>query len=207
VPHLTVVIPPGTRKGIIVKRNGVALMGASLGMALPVDPGEHSIVTHFPGGPEHTQKVTVGLGERKRVQVEVPRGGGAESGPGPEAASDREPSSTTPTGVYVAGGLGATGMVVGTVTGLMAMSKKRTVDEYCTGSVCNSEGKSAADSGMALGTVSTVGFGVGAASLVTALVVWLAIPDAVSEEVGRQGWWPAVGGSGQAATIGMGGTW
>lgn len=207
VPHLTIVVPSGAPKGIVVKRNGVALMGVSLGMALPVDPGEHAIVTRLPGGQERTQKVTVRLGESKRVQVEVPAALGSESGPAREASGERESPSATPTGVYVAGGVGAVGVVVGTVTGLMAMSKKETVDDNCSGSVCNSDGKSAADSGMRLGTVSTVGFGVGAASLVTAVVVWLSAPDVVPEETGRQEWWPVVGSSDRAATIGMGGTW
>ena len=57
VPTLTLVLPATAPPETIVTRNGVALQGAALGLALPVDPGQYVIVTRLPGGAEHSATV------------------------------------------------------------------------------------------------------------------------------------------------------
>ncbi len=86
---------------------------------------------------------------------------------------------------------GIAGLVVGTVTGIMSMSKKREVDRECAGSACTPEGKAAADSGRTLGNVSTVAFGVGVVGLGAGVVLWFAAPRApvTSLAVGVEGAW------------------
>src|SRR5262249_21134187 len=50
VPQLTIVLPQGAPAGAVVKRDGRKLGGPSLGVALPTDPGEHTITLELPSG-------------------------------------------------------------------------------------------------------------------------------------------------------------
>ena len=216
VPQLTLVLPANAPPGTVVKRDGLELSGVSLGTALPVDPGDHVIVTQVPSAPEHEQKVTLAAGESKRLelQLELPKDEAAT----PPAASESPPVANEPlrdapapsgshTWAYVAGGIGVAGLVVGTVTGLMSMGKKKTVDDNCVGTVCNDEGLSASDDGKTLGNISTVGFGVGIVGVATGVVLWLAAPRATPKEAARRSWQPSALVSGSAATVGLTGTW
>ena len=68
---------------------------------------------------------------------------------------------------YVLAGVGAAGVVVGGVTGIMVLGKKKTADEHCYPEfrACDQEGVDANESGRTLGTVSTVGFAIGLVGL------------------------------------------
>ena len=146
VPLLTLVLPDPAPKGTAVKRDGVVLTETSLGVALPVDPGEHTIATQAPGAAEHVQRITIGLRDNMRVQlqIELPKAISSASpsvssapvsfNPGGAAASTPPPpasGTSAHTWTYLAGGIGVVGLGVGTVTGLMSMSKKKTVDSNC----------------------------------------------------------------------------
>src|SRR6185369_12934307 len=71
VPTLTLVLPADAPSGTIVTRNGEVLKGAALGLALPADPGEYVIVTRAPGGADREVRVTLQLGDQKRLALEV----------------------------------------------------------------------------------------------------------------------------------------
>ena len=112
----------------------------------------------FPGR-EATAKMGQGLsvsGEGKIAPVEAPT---ADTAAHPEA--DR-------TLAYVAGGVGAAGLLVGAVTGFMAMGKANTAEDHCWDTPtkgCDQEGVDANSSGKTLAAVSTVGFAVGVVGL------------------------------------------
>lgn len=203
VPTLAVSLPSSAPDGTTVTRGRVVLQGASLGLALPVDPGEHVIVTRVPGRPDHEQKVSVALGEAKRIQTELP----PAAAPPATAPEPPAPTEAGPTGGgvptvetrssggasrrawgWTAGGVGAAGLVVGAVTGILVLGKKGTVSDECDGAACSKEGLEAASSGKRLATVSTVGFGVGLAGLgVGAFLLLTGSPssteDAIAERV------------------------
>jgi hypothetical protein len=75
-------------------------------------------------------------------------------------------------GVYVAGGIGVAGIVLGGVTGGLALGKKSTINDNCVSLICNHDGKQAADSAKSLALVSTVGFGVGLAGIAVAAILY-----------------------------------
>jgi hypothetical protein len=163
--------------------------GAALGLALPVDPGEYVIVTHVPGAAERESKVSVQLGEAKHVQLDTTSAPAAPVGaPEPAApiaaptapASEPAPGEGRKTGAYVAGGIGVAGIVVGSVTGILVLSKKGTVKDNCTGGACNDAGLDAANSGKALATVSDIGFGIGLAGLAVGAIFLLTGNDSSS---------------------------
>jgi len=208
VPKLSVSLPPEAPPQTVVKRGGVVLGTPSLGVAIPVDPGEHIFTTEVPGGKPHEQRVSVEPGETKSVVLEIERGG-ADAEPGapaaagaPSASPARESGgSSQRTLGYVIGGIGVAGVIAGSVTGALVFSKKSTVDDNCQGTLCNAEGKDAADSAKTLGLVSNIAFGVGAAGVVTGVVLILTAPKA--ETVGR--WRPVLAGGARSAYVGVSG--
>ena len=216
VPQLSLVLPADAPGDMVVKRDGVVLKGASLGIPLPVDPGEHAISTQLPGGPEHVQKLTIGVGESKQVIVEfvLPRSTGAASAaPAPTATSSSATPAAAPsasglrTWGYAAGGIGLAGVVLGSVTGLMSMNKKKTVDDNCDGPVCNQQGLSASEDGRTLANVSTVGFAVGIVGIAAGAILLIAAPRPKSTVSASLRLRPSVIVSPKGAAAGLGGAW
>lgn len=203
VPRLTLHLPADAPASTIVKLQGRRLEGPSLGIALPIDPGSYTLTTQIPGGPEHEQQVSMAKGEHKDITLEVDRANAPSKPPAavplhqPRPAPEPEQGrASSKTWAYIAGGVGVAGIALGSVTGILALGKKATVDSQCSGTVCNAEGKQAADSGKSLALVSTVGFGVGAAGLVTAAVLLLTLPSpsrhagiSPAAELGASGGW------------------
>lgn len=90
VPQLSLVLPPGAPADTVVRRDGQLLGTASLSTPLPVDPGDHLIVTQVPGGPEHTMHVPLRAGESRSVTLEIER---ATAGTIAPAASSSVPKA------------------------------------------------------------------------------------------------------------------
>jgi len=208
VPKLSVSLPPQAPPQTVVKRGGVVLGTPSLGVSIPVDPGEHIFTTEVPGGRPHEQRVSVEAGETKSVVLEIDEGGPAAKPSAPAAAG---PASTPPAAEaggssqrtigYVIGGIGVVGVIAGSVTGALVFSKKSTVDDNCQDALCNAEGKQAADSAQTLGLVSNIAFGVGAAGLVTGAVLILTAPKTETVRL----WRPVFAGGARSAYVGVSG--
>jgi hypothetical protein len=188
VPTLTLRLVAGAPNGTTIKRDGVVLQGAALGLALPVDPGEHVLSVQAPGGPERIVKVEIALSQNRLIELEAPPVPNSASAPdsvgkpaepaAPALATSTEPSvergSSRRTIAYAVGGLGLVGLVTGGVTGALVLSKKGTITDNCDGSICrNSAGYDAARSAKTLATVSTVGFGVGLAGVAVSAILLL----------------------------------
>jgi hypothetical protein len=188
VPKLTLVLPESAPPQTKVLRGGVALGRPSLNVALPVDPGEHVLVTQVPGGEAHEQRISIAEGETKRVTLEVrlpettePEVVGAPTpSDGTVATPSDRPSARASLRpwAWIAGGIGVAGIAVGSVSGALVFSKKSEVIDNCQDTACNPQGKDAADSAKTLGLVSTIGFAVGGAGIVTAVALLLAEPRA-----------------------------
>lgn len=159
LPKLTITLVPDAPKGTVVERDGVALGSASLGVALPVDPGKHEIVVKAPNHGPKSFGVNISEKESKSLAV-APGAQGATGESKPGGGGDNRTLG------YVFGGIGVAGLAIGTVTGIIAIGKKSTVDSHCDGErFCDSEGADAAASGRTLGTVTTISLIVGAAGI------------------------------------------
>ena len=85
------------------------------------------------------------------------------------------------------------GLLVGAITGGMALGKKSTVDANCGSAlhvadgVCDPTGLSAANSLKRLGLASTIGFVVGAAGVGTGVVLFATEPKAKPGNTGSTG--------------------
>lgn len=164
-PRLTVNIRPSTLEGASVTRDGVPLGPASLGIALPVDPGRHACTLHVSGYAD--RRVDVTLREGERVQVELEPGGlEATRTLGNEQAGHVVPSPPRrpPAAAYVASGVGLAAVALGTITGIMAIDAASTFRDHCDASgVCRDQtGLDAAARGQVVTVVSPIALAVGA---------------------------------------------
>jgi hypothetical protein len=154
---------------------------ASLGIRRLVDPGDHLV------------RATADGYRAAEIHVNVPAGGSAEGAivlekdasqtVAPEATAPAavgptaSPAASSSGGVspwpWVSFGVGAAGLGVGVVAGLIAVGKHSDLSKSCSGS-CGPAQQGELDSYHSVGTISTIGFivaGVGAAAGVTLLLV------------------------------------
>jgi hypothetical protein len=227
VPKLMLLLPPGAPEGTIVKRNGEVVGEAALGIALPVDPGEHVLSAQAPGGPVWKNRISIGKGEMQQVTLEVkPAPVTSQTQPPPNAnamtaeASPRD-GGKGPSGrriaAYAVDGVGLAALVMGGVSGGLALAKKGVTEEHCGSGIgstdktaCNKTGLEAAQSMESLGIVSTVGFVVGLAGVGTATVLLLTEPKHANPSAGVGARWIRAGVLSvgpQGALLGLGGVW
>ncbi len=67
VPQLTLSLPKDAPAGTVVERNGEIVAASTLGIALPVDPGEQVLTVKTPSGAAREQRITIVKGEKKQV--------------------------------------------------------------------------------------------------------------------------------------------
>ncbi len=172
--------------GLEVRRDDVVLSEGAFGVALPVDPGERTFEATAPG--KKKWHATFTLKEGQKLEVVVPplaadatasaaagAGAGATVRPPPGDTSGKEHGGGARTAGFVLAGVGAAGLVVGGVTGLMAMNKNSRSKELCPteGACANRDGIDANDSAKTFGTISTISFIAGGALAATGVVLIL----------------------------------
>ncbi|MGK3960160.1 hypothetical protein WMF01_06240 [Sorangium sp. So ce1667] len=203
VPKLTLSLPSDAPAGTVVQHDGITLERPSLGVPLPVNPGEHVVTTQAPRGPVHEMRFTIGRSESKTLELEVEL---PTAEPPPVKPEDRPvdqvaaapgaggarpalpPPDTGPSGrrvvTYVAGGLAASALIFGSVTGWMAINESDRADALCNDlparpgvAACNDVGQAAGERAKDLGMASTIGFGAGAALAGAAVLLLVTEPS------------------------------
>ena len=140
-----------------------------------VNPGRHSVVARS-GLLEKKQDVDVAERESKTVTIDLrPAAARAEPEATPSAPARSTGASQLPKILIFGGfGLGAVGLGVGAVTGLLSLSKVSDVKDQCTNDVCPANLQGDLDSAKSLGTVSTIAFvagGIGVGAGIVGLVL------------------------------------
>lgn len=168
--HLTFVVEGDLPSGARVVRDGTELGAGSIGIALPADAGDHTIVLSVPGRLDRVVHVALKEGESQRVSLEPGPPASVEHG----SASNGTPSSSTPPTDQAAPnntwstlliGAGAVGLVASIATGAVVLSSKGTVSDHCPGKQCDQQGLDAASRGRTFSAISTTCFAVGAVAL------------------------------------------
>jgi hypothetical protein len=177
LPKLTVTLAgAGAAPGVEVVRDGVVLGSVSMGVALPVNPGPHTLVVRAPDREDTTQNVTIAEGENKKVELKLGAAKKATAAAPAAPRGDRKESEAGGTSslVYIGFGVALVGVGVGSVTGILAIGRGSDAKANCQDGLCKQqEDLDAAKGGQTLGTISTIGFivgGVGAALGVYGLV-------------------------------------
>ena len=160
--RLTLTLAPGAPDEARITRDGVELGAASLGVAMPVDPGEHVVVVTAPGREPRRYVVSVGEAESPALALEPGATAVAITPPPPPKPP---PGSGRAVG-FVMGSLGVASLAASGVTGVMTIQRKGTVKTECPGQVCRgSAGLDAAAQGKTLSLASTVTFATGLVGL------------------------------------------
>ncbi|MEP7123245.1 MAG: hypothetical protein ABJE95_20115 [Byssovorax sp.] len=170
-PRLVLKLPlaaADTRLRARVDLDGLEVPLASLGTSMRVDPGGHNVSVTTPDGVERSA-VSVVEREEKIIELALPKALARVGAPVPQPRS-----AGAPVAAYIAGGVGAAGLVVGAVTGILAITKKSEVDAGCDANKrCSPAGKAAADALQSRALVSNIGFAVGAVGVGAAIVLLL----------------------------------
>jgi hypothetical protein len=216
-PELAIDVSLAPPNSMVIKRNGIALDRATYGVSRRVDPGDYAVTAEVDGKLVWERHLTLSQGDRARV--DVPWLESPKSAPTPPPAPAPAPapvrpahssggsgSSTGRTVAYFAGGIGLGGLVAGAVTGILALQDKSTIDENCPQRRCSAAGHDAVESARASATVSTIGFSVGLAGAVGAVVLWLASDSPKKGDEARATVRPIVVGTERGAALGIGGT-
>ena len=182
---------------------------ASLGVPRATNPGTHQIRVQATGYQPALRTVTLVEGQRKRIEIPLvpgPRGSVAADPPEPlpdpqPAPQDSGGSSTRRTLTYTAFAVGGAGLIVGGVTGALALDRRSELESACSGDICPPSERDAIDSYQALGIASGISFGVAALGIGTGITLLLTEQDQGPRDTSSargSGVWPYVG----AGTIG-----
>lgn len=159
-----------------VTMDGELLARRLSGVALPVDPGEHTFVFETRGRASVTKKMVLREAEKERLETVV------FDAPRPPEPQDASAFGSQRTLAVVAGGVGIAGMIAGSVFGLTAVSRRDEARELCPDDCADDAGVEAWRDAKRAGDASTAAFLVGGAALATGLVLWVTAPD---ESAGR----------------------
>jgi serine/threonine-protein kinase len=190
LPQLTITLAQGTPQDCEVFRDGARIEPASLLVPVGVNPGTHTIAVRAPGYGE--RRVEVNLEEGARRQIEVAPGDPLVTAvpsarPGPPVAPALQRSARSmpdarrpwPASKIVAIALAGAGVIsvgIGSFYGLDAIAKKNeALQKGCNSHfLCRAgDGLQLAQDGYSKARVADIAFGIGAASLLGAVVLWV----------------------------------
>ncbi len=143
-----------------------------------VNPGAHTIRASAPGFATYEKKVELKRGGVVTLEITLQREGAAEPAPAPvikATAPEPKPQIERPSRsklpAFIAFGVGAVGLGVGAVTGKMSLDRVSELEDACPERRCSSAQQGDIDDAKLLGTVSTIGFGVGAVGVAAGIVL------------------------------------
>ncbi|MCC6528448.1 MAG: hypothetical protein IT373_37730 [Polyangiaceae bacterium] len=164
-----------------VTLDGEPIQVAALGVKRPVDPGEHGVKASAEGylDAETTFSVIAGGVREVELAMQIDPEAGKKPPGGPDVPGDTgDPGAGQRIGGFVTLGIGGAALIVGAITGGLAVGKHGELEDGCQDGVCPKALEPTLDDYHMLGTVSTVGFVAGGVLAATGLIVALTAPSA-----------------------------
>lgn len=191
IPKLTVELEAPDAEGIEVLIDDKPLPQAALGVSYPVNPGAHRLVARAGKLESTPTEVSLEEGQSEHVLIRFDiRRASAASSPEPQAQApltsveSAEPGVETPSRMpWLIAGSAVTlaGAGVGIAGGVIAFNRQKSIsDEYCIDNRCSPDAEDEIKKAKTWGTLSTVGFAVGAAG-VGVLLYGVFLPQWTSE--------------------------
>jgi hypothetical protein len=175
-------VPPETP--VTVTFDGEPVSAASLELPRKANPGKHVVQASAQGFDDARQEVTLSEGQNASVTLTLAPNGAVA--PEPAATQSAAASPFTPVAadtkteshehwsplVWAGFGVGAAGLITGTVTGILHLTKVSSIkDEYCGGGTsCRDGYQHALDDARPTATIADVAFGVGIAGVAVGVV-------------------------------------
>lgn len=185
LPYVTITVAgPGSPKVTI---DGKPIPVASLGVKRPIDPGRHEVRALANGYYTARKTVTMNEGESLNIAFEL-----EEAPPDAPARVDDEtkgevvvtfadPAWRKPL-MITSFAVGGAGLVLGGVTGIMALSKHSQLSTDCARGTCGPDQKADLDAYHTLGTLATIGFVVAGVGATAGTVLLFVTPQPIDEE-------------------------
>lgn len=162
--------------------DAVEIPPEALGVPRRMNPGKHVVVAES-GAARATVDVRLAEAETRTVTV-VLRPAGAppprehvDPSPAPPPVASRDDGGGPGALFWAGAGVAGVGVVVGTITGIVALSKSSALADECTGVHCPRSAQGDLDTSRTMGTVSTVSFVVAGVGAAVAVVAWLSRPS------------------------------
>jgi hypothetical protein len=189
LPRLTLRVASDAPPNVVVSRDGTALGSVSLGVPLPINPGNHVVTVSAPGHADARYEIRLAEGAQQTLDVRAGAAQPTPSPPSPEQApvTPRASSgSLQKTFAWVSLGIGVVGVGVGSVFGVLAIKKNHDSNAggHCDSTGCDATGKSLRNEALGDATISTVAFAVGLVAIAGGIVLWATAP---SPSVARAG--------------------
>jgi len=200
IPILLVEVEGAALADCSVSVDGVPVPSSLVGSGRLVNPGTHQVDARHGDEQAHAE-LTLADGERKAAALKFVAAAAApapaptvvpalvppaQPAPAPvQSHADEPPSSSAQrTWGWVAIGAGGVGLVVGSVTGLIAVGKKSDIDgnPNCRGDHCAPSAQSTVDTYNTCRTLATVGFYAGGAFAALGVVLLVTAPNQVSAQ-------------------------
>jgi serine/threonine-protein kinase len=177
--RLIIAIPPAQAASTLtVRRDDLVLDRSLWGVAVPIDPGDHSLVVSAHGKRPYTETIHIPARPGARVTVAVPALADlpARELPSP-AAPVRDPGWR---GQQIAGvalvGVGLAGLVSGSALGLSAIARNNSAAPHCRGDDCDPRGVALRSDALRAGTASTAAFIAAGALLAGGAAIYFTAP-------------------------------
>jgi PEGA domain len=195
LPWVTITVLGPTNPEVVIDSTPVP--SASLGVKRPVNPGSHTVKASAEGFLPAEKTMVFSEGQSISVGLEL------EQAPvdavSPVAAlvttseAPRSSGNGRKTAGFVALGVGGAGLIVGGVTGFLALGKHSKLADVCPDGFCDPDTQGAAlNSYHTMGTIATVGFIVGGVGIATGTILLVTAPKE-SQSANRATWSPFIG--------------
>jgi hypothetical protein len=168
---------------VVIRIDGESLDPKLRGLPIELDPGPHRLVVKPKGHAKIEMPLVVVHSQKNRVVVaEVtppkPTPPAPPSPPPPRPLPDpveQRPGSGISPWAWVGFGVGAAGLVAGTVTGALAIDKANELEDTCNGVECSTTHEDDFNEGARLAHASTATFVIGGAGVLfgIAALLWL----------------------------------
>jgi hypothetical protein len=165
--------PPQPPRPPRVTVDGAVIPPEAIGAPRKVNPGRHAVFAEL-GGARATNDVVLGEGETRNVVLRLEGVIGGDTPPPPPPPPGRDDGLGP--WFYVGLATAGVGVLAGSITGAVALSKASSLDKECSGTVCPKSAQSDLDTSRTMGTISTVSFVIAGIGATVALVVWLSQP-------------------------------
>lgn len=188
VPKIEVSLSPNLRNST-VELDGIALGVLGSGQRIPLNPGTHQLVVHTPDGQSFVKLVSVAEGSVESVQLEEPpgfvqRSSRATAPQPPRDTIEPGPSARSPAWAWIAGGVGAAGLVSASVLWYVREKAIDDLNNGCQNNVCPTNLRSTQTRGEQASIAAPLALGVGVLGLAIATYGFVAAPKKTSTNAG-----------------------
>ncbi len=177
IPRLHVTTS-GVIGGATISLDGVEIGRDRLGVALPVDPGEHRVVIRFEDGRVEEYVIEVLEGQTRILELVIESK--PKNLPPSSTGSVRRTDDAVPWWSWVAGGVGAGALIAGGILFYLRQDDLDTLSENCERGICRKEYRDEYDRVRNYSVLAPVAMTFGAAAVGVGVYGWALAPTEAS---------------------------